>query len=184
MAKLILGVAGEMGSGKEAVSKHLVQSYHANAHNFSQILNDVLNRLYLDITRENQTPLSGILRKTFGEDILAKVMYRDSVDDVSDVVVIQGIRRHEDMKFLKQLPNFKLLYIDADMETRFERVKVRGEKVNDSKMSFEEFKKTHEYETEQTILDLRSYADYTLNNNGAYTELYKQIDEIMKQNLG
>lgn len=184
MAKLILGIAGEMGSGKEAVSRHLVNTYNANAHNFSQILNDILNRLNLEITRENQSPLSLILRKTFGEDILAKVMYQDSVDDTADIVVVQGIRRVEDMTFLKQLPNFKFLYIDADMGIRFERIGKRGEKANDGSMSFKQFEDSHQYETEQTIMDLRNYADIVIDNNGSYPELYKQIDEFIKQNIG
>jgi dephospho-CoA kinase len=181
MAKLILGIAGEMGSGKEAVSRHLVNTYNADARNFSQILNDILTRLHLDITRENQAPLSLVLRKTFGEDILAKVMYHDSVEDASDIVVIQGIRRVEDMAFLKQLPNFKFLFINADMDVRYERVSKRREKANDGTMTFEQFEKSHQYETEQTIPDLRNYADFVLDNNGTYPELYKQVDEIVKQ---
>ena len=183
MAKLILGVAGEMGSGKEAVSKHLVNTYKANAHNFSDILKDILNRLHLDITRENFAPLSLMLRKTFGEDVLAKAMYHDSVDDSADIVVVQGIRRIEDMAFLKQLPNFKFIFIDADMELRFKRVCHRKEKANDDSMSFEQFKASHQYETETTIPDLRNYADFMVDNNGAYADLYQQLDEIIKQNL-
>ena len=183
MAKLILGIAGEMGSGKEAITKHLVNTYQANPHNFSQILKDILNRLYLDITRENFAPLSLALRKTFGEDVLAKAMYHDSVDDSAEIVVVQGIRRFEDMAFLKQLPNFKFLFIDADMELRFKRVSHRGEKANDSTMSYDQFKASHQYETELSIHDLKNYADYTIDNNGTYTELYKQLDEIIKQNL-
>jgi dephospho-CoA kinase len=184
MAKLILGVAGEMGSGKEAVSRHLVSNYGADARNFSQILNDILIRLHLDITRENQAPLSLILRKTFGEDILAKAMYHDSVEDAADIVVIQGIRRVEDMTFLKQLPNFKFIYIKADMDVRYERVSKRREKANDGTMTFEQFEASHKYETEQTIPDLKNYADIVIENNGTYPELYAQIDEIVKQNLG
>ena len=183
MSKLILGIAGEMGSGKEAVTHHLVNNYQAHSHNFSQILNDVLKRLYLDITRENQTPLSGALRRIFGEDILAKVMYHDSVEDVADLVVVQGIRRIEDMAYLKQLPNFRFLYIDADMEVRFERVSKRREKINDGMMSFEQFKASHQYETEKTIPDLRNYANYVVDNNGTYLELYAKIDEILKENI-
>ena len=183
MPKLILGIAGEMGSGKEAVTHHLVNTYQANSHNFSHIVNDILKRMYLEITRENQAPLSLALRKTFGEDILAKVMYHDSVEDVADLVVVQGIRRIQDMAFLKQLPNFKFLYIDADMKVRFERVSKRREKINDGMMSFEEFKESHQYETEKTIPDLRNYADYVLDNNGTYVELYAKIDEILKENL-
>lgn len=181
MAKLILGIAGEMGSGKEAVSRHLVNTYNADARNFSQILSDILSRLYLENTRENLAPLSLILRKAFGEDILAKAMYHDSVEDKADIVVIQGIRRVEDMSFLRQLPNFKFLYIEADMDVRYERVCKRREKANDGMMTFEQFEKSHQYETEQTIPDLKNYADFVLDNNGTYPQLYKQVDEIVKQ---
>jgi dephospho-CoA kinase len=181
MAKLILGIAGEMGSGKDAVAKHLSANYGAHTHNFSQILSDILNRLYLPIVRENQAPLSGMLRKTFGEDILAKVTYHDSIEDTADIIVVQGIRRLEDMTYLRQLPNFKLLYVEVDMETRYERVKKRGEKANDSEMSFEEFKKTHSYETELQIADLKNYATHTIDNNGTYQDLHKKVDEIVKQ---
>jgi len=181
MAKLILGIAGEMGSGKEAISTHLVQNYQASAHNFAQILNDILGRLYLEITRENQTPLSGFLRKTFGEDILAKAMYHDSAKDAHDIVVVQGIRRFEDITYLKQLPNFKFIFVEADMKLRYERTKKRNEKANDSTITFEEFEKSHKYETELQITDLKNYADHVINNNETYQELYKQVDEIIKK---
>jgi dephospho-CoA kinase len=180
MAKLILGVAGEMGSGKEAVSRYLVNNYQASAHNFSDILKDILNRLHLEITRENFSPLSLMLRKTFGEDILAKAMYHDSVNDEADIVVVQGIRRIEDMAFLKQLPNFKFIFIDAEMDVRFKLVSSRNEKANDGTMTFEQFKASHSYETETTIPDLRNYADLVIDNNGTYLELYEQLDKLLK----
>ncbi|HEX8974232.1 MAG TPA: AAA family ATPase [Patescibacteria group bacterium] len=183
MAKLILGIAGEMGSGKEAISKHLVNTYGAHSHNFSQILSDILERLYLEKTRENLTPLSFALRKNFGEDILAKVMYHDSVEDTADIVVVQGIRRIEDMTFLRQVPEFKFAFVDADMKLRYERVSERREKANDGLMTFDQFKASHQYETELTIPDLRNYADYVLDNNGTYAELYEQIDKIISQNI-
>lgn len=183
MAKLILGIAGEMGSGKEAVTSHLSDVYSASAHNFSQILKDILERLYLPITRENFSPLSLALRKTFGEDILAKAMFQDAVNDKTDIIVVQGIRRQEDMAFLREFANFKFLYVDVDMETRFERIKKRKEKENDSSMTFEEFKASHEYETEKTILGLKDDADYIIKNNGTYAELYAQIDRVIVENL-
>ncbi|KKQ45403.1 MAG: dephospho-CoA kinase, CoaE, nonfunctional [Candidatus Moranbacteria bacterium GW2011_GWC2_37_8] len=183
MAKLILGIAGEMGSGKEAVSTYLCEKYGASSRNFSQILKDILERLYLPIMRENFAPLSLALRKTFGEDILAKVMFHDAVDDENDVIVVQGIRRRQDMVFLRELPNFKFIYVDADIETRFERVKNRKEKENDALITFEQFKASHEYETEKTILGLKDDADYMIQNNGTYEELYSQIDKIISNHI-
>lgn len=183
MAKLILGIAGEMGSGKEAVSTHLCEKYGASSRNFSQILKDILERLYLPIVRENFSPLSLALRQTFGEDILAKAMFQDAVNDKADIIVVQGIRRQEDMTFLKEFSNFKFLYIDADIKTRFERVKNRKEKENDALMTFEQFESSHQYETEKTIPPLRKDADYIIQNNGTYEQLYAQIDKVIVENL-
>lgn len=183
MAKLILGIAGEMGSGKEAISKHVVNTYNASAHNFSQILTDILHRLHLEITRENQASLSTMLRKNFSENILAKTLYFDVTEDNEEIVVVQGIRRIEEMELLKQMPNFKLLFIDVQMDVRFERISKRKEKVSDGTISFQEFEISHQNEADKKIPDLKNYADFVIDNNGGYPELYKQVDEIVNQNM-
>lgn len=183
MAKLIIGIAGEMGSGKEAISQYLVEKYKASSHNFSQVLTDIAKRLYLPVTRETQTAISGMIRTTFGQDIMAKVMASDSKEDLADIVVVQGIRRNQDMDHLRELPNFKLIYVEADIVLRYGRVKKRGEKENDATMTFEQFKHSHTYETELAIADLKQYAAHVVNNDGTYEQLYKQIDEIVAQHM-
>ena len=52
----------------------------------------------------------------------------------------------------------------------------------DKIMTFEEFQKEHELETELQIRDLKNYANYVVDNNGTYTDLYEQIDKIIKEN--
>lgn len=183
MAKLILGLAGEMGSGKGAITKHIVQNYKANEHKFSQMLRDILDRIFVEQSRENITTLSMVLRKNFGEDIMAKTMYHEAFNDEKDIIVIDGVRRIEDMKYLKEIPYFKFIFIDADMQTRYERVVKRAENSDEMKKTFAQFQAAHEYETEKTIPDLKNYADYVIENNGTYLELYQQIDEIIKQNI-
>ena len=184
MSKLILGITGEIGSGKGVIAKHVVDNYKADAHKFSQVLREVLNRLHLEENRENLAKLSLILRKNFGEDVLAKSMYHDAYEDEFDVVVIDGIRRLEDIRYLRELDHFKLIYIEADMETRYERIKKRVENVGEAEKTFEQFKQEHELETELQIHDLKNYAQYVVENSGTFNDLHKQIDEIIKQNLG
>ena len=183
MPKLILGIAGEMGSGKGTIAKHVIQEHKGNSHRFSTILRDVLDRVYVEQSRENVSTMSTILRKNFGEDILAKAMYHDAEKDEHEIVVVDGVRRMADIAYLKELPHFKLIYVEAEMQNRYERIIKRAENVDDSAKTFEQFKKDHELETELQILDLKNYADYVVDNNRVFADLYTQIDEIIKENL-
>lgn len=183
MAKLILGIAGEMGSGKGVIAKYVTEKYSAGSYKFSQILRDVLDRIYIDQTRENISTLSLILRKNFGEDMLAKSIYYDVQNDNHEIIILDGVRRIEDIVYLKKLPEFKLVYVEADLNTRYERLIKRGENEGDSEKTFEQFKKDHEADSDARILDLKKYSDEVIENNGTYEDLYNQIDEIIKENL-
>lgn len=183
MAKLILGITGEMGSGKGTIAKHVNLEHKGSVHKFSTILRDVLDRLYLEQSRDNMQALSTIIRKTYGEDILAKGMYHDAQNDEHELVIVDGVRRMSDITFLKELPHFKLIYVDADIQNRYERIVKRGENPDDAKKTFAEFQKAHEDESEIQIRDLKNYANYIVNNDGVYADLYKQVDEIIKEKL-
>ena len=184
MAKLILGIAGEIGSGKGTIAKHVTQEHAGSTHRFSTVFRDVLERLHLKETRENISTLSLILRKNFGEDLMAKSMYHDAQNDEHDIVAVDGVRRMADLTYLKELPHFKLIYVESDMMTRYERVVKRNENSDDAQKTFEEFKKDQELEPETQIRDLKNYADHVVDNNGTYQDLYKQVEEILKQNIG
>ena len=110
-------------------------------------------------------------------------MYHDVEKDEHDIVVIDGVRRMADIVYLKDLPYFKLIYIDADLEARYKRVVDRDENDNDSEKTLDDFKKDQELESEAQISDLRNYAEHIVDNNGTYRDLYGQIDEIIKQYL-
>ena len=183
MAKLILGITGEMGGGKGTIAKHIMLEHKGSVHKFSTVLRDMLDRAHIEQTRENIQTLSTIMRKSFGEDLLAKAMYHDTVSDECELVIIDGVRRMTDITYLKELPHFKLIYIEADMQNRYERIVKRGENPNDSKKSFTDFQRDHESESELQIKDLKNYANYIIENDGTYAELYKQVDDIIAENL-
>lgn len=183
MAKLVLGLVGEMGSGKGSVAKYLVENHGAGTHKLSQIFRDILDRIYIEQTRENISELSLILRKAFGEDVLAKSIFHDVQNDPHEIVVLDGVRRMEDMVFLKTLPEFKLVYIEASLEVCYERIVKRGENNGDSTKTFDEFKLDHEADADARIVGMKNSADIVIENNGSYEELHEKIDEIINQNL-
>ena|SRR3989344_9626686 len=181
MPKIILGLAGELAGGKGTVSKYIVEKYNGSSHRFSTVLRDVLDRLYLGQSRDNMQKLSTAIRKTFGEDTLAKVMVEDVKKDNHEIIAVDGVRRLADIEYLKKIPGFKLVYIDADIEKRFERIKKRNENPDDAGKTFEQFKKDNEGEADAQIKNLKSEADYVMDNNWTIEYLYRQVDETIRK---
>jgi dephospho-CoA kinase len=181
MPKLILGFVGKLASGKAVCQKYISQKYDSDNFRFSTALRDILNRLYLPISRENMQDLSLDLRNRFGGEILAQVIAQDVQNSAKEVVIVDGIRRLDDLVSLKNLPNFYLISIEAKPETRYERMKLRNENQGDSEKSYEEFLIDDNREAELQIPEAMASAQFHLDNNGDFENLYKQIDKILKE---
>lgn len=181
MSKIIIGLAGEMASGKDTVKKYLVEKYNASPYKFSFLVRDVLKILYLPDSRENMSKLSLVLRENFGEDIFSKVTYEAIKNDSNTYIAIDGIRRQEDMKYLRDFPEFKFIYIESDIRKRYERIIKREENPGDQQKTFEEFEKEHQLNTEASIAGLKNCADFVVENDGTPEDLYNKIDEIIKK---
>ncbi len=179
MQKIILGFAGEIASGKGTAAKYLVDKYGSGYFRFSTILRDVLKRMHLEESRKNTQKLSTLLRQNFGEDILSRVISKDVENDRHEIIAVDGVRRLSDIKYLKDIPGFRLVYIEADIRKRFERIVKRGENIDDKNKKFEQFKKDNEGEAETQIKGLKEHADFVIDNNGAIAELYGKIDKII-----
>ncbi|TRZ54654.1 hypothetical protein D4Q76_01975 [archaeon] len=181
MQKIILGFAGEIASGKGTAAKYIVEKYGSGYFRFSTILRDVLKRMHLKESRENAQKLSTALRQNFGEDILSKVISKDVLNDRHEIIAVDGVRRLSDIKYLKDLPGFRLVYIEADIEKRFERIVKRGENVDDRNKTLEQFRKDNEGEAEAQIKGLKARADFIVDNDGAIEELYGKIDSMIEK---
>jgi len=179
MKKIILGFTGEMACGKGTATHYLTEKYKANSYRFSTMLRDVLKRLYLDESRENLQKISTVLRQNFSEEIMAKVITEDVKNDQGEVVIIDGIRRMADIKYLSEIPEFKFVYIDVDLEKRFERMKLRKENPGDDVKTLDDFKKENEQESELQIKGLKDKADFVVDNRGSLDEFYSQIEKII-----
>ena len=181
MDKIILGLVGEIASGKGTAAKYLEEKYQASTHRFSTPLRDVLDRLYIENNRHNLQQISLVLRTTYGQDLFAKIITEDVKKSDAELVIVDGIRRFEDIKYLKELPNFHLLYITADMKLRYERITSRQENADDTKKTFEDFQKDHLAETELAIPEIGATAEFKIENSDGIEKFYSDIDNILKQ---
>lgn len=181
MSKIVLGITGKMASGKGTIADYLKDKHNAASYRFSTPLRDVLRRIYIEESRQNMQDLSLDLRNRFGDDLLASIIAGDVKNDDTELIVVDGVRRLPDIKHLRELPEFKLIAVTADQKTRWERMTKRGENVDDVQKTFEEFKQNEQNEAEQHIEEVSKTADFTIDNNGDYDSLYKQVEDILNQ---
>lgn len=103
MQKTILALAGEMGCGKGTLTRYLVAKHGAEVYRFSNPLRDILDRMHREKSRESMQQLSTALRQVFGEDILSEIILADVGQSESPFIVIDGVRRESDIKYLRNL---------------------------------------------------------------------------------
>lgn len=179
MTKIILGLIAKNAGGKTTATEYLKSKYGAVSFRFSDPLKDILNRLHLEASRENFQTLSTILRQNFSEDILSRVIAEDVKNANAEIIITEGVRRPTDVKYLKNLPGYHLVFIETEAKIRFERLKKRVEKPGDQDKTWEEFLAEEDQESELKIDDIAVTAEFKIDNNGGLEELYKQLAELI-----
>lgn len=176
--QLVVGLVGEKLAGKDTIAEYLVQKYDAGHFRFTHILDALLEELRLPISRENEIKLGLGLRKIFGEHVLVEALEKRVRKSWASMIVVNGIRMDE-MDIVK-FWGAKIIYVTAPLEVRFARYNNRREKADDAQMNMEDFTKLESGPTEIAIPDLGKNADFKIENTGTVEELYRKVDDIIK----
>lgn len=177
--KIIIGIAGKNGSGKDTAADYLVEKYNAHKLVFSDLLNEALSVFIEKIGREDNAWLSTNLRSRFGDGVLSAGMKKKIDASQSSLIVISGFRDMGELTMLRGYPGGILLYVSADIRTRWERITKRAVKADDQ-VSFDQFVNEKEkLPSEQYIEKLGEAADFKVVNDGTREELEEQIDAVM-----
>jgi len=180
--KIIVGLVGEAGSGKDTVANHIIEKYHAVSFRFADLLREALEIFFGkgNVSREQLIWLSNGIRGKYGNDVIAKAL-RKRIDEIpGGIVILNGMRIKEDIDFVRSFPNSFVVYVTLDQKSRWERIYGRGEKSDDA-MSFEKFQEIEKAETEVQIPQIGKKADFTLVNDETKDILCEKTDEIIKK---
>ena len=181
MNKTIIGLVGEIASGKDTVAQYLKEKYNSETVGFSKPLRDFLDRLYLPQTRENMVWLGHDLRQRFGEHVLAYAITKEAEAIDKPFICLPNVRTFGDIEFFKKMPNFILVQIFADQKTRYERLIKRSQNSDDQTKTWEQFLADAQLPTEISIREVAKEAKYTIDNNGNFKELYRQVNELIEK---
>ncbi len=179
--RIIIGLAGEIASGKDTIARYYEKRYGASMYRFSDVLRDVLKRLHLEENRRNLAQASLMLRQGFGEDVFSHAVGGEVTLDKSPLIIVDGVRRETDVRGIRNLPGFRFLFVAADPKRRFERLSRRNQNADDSTKTFEEFLSDSALESEERIAELKKKADFIIDNNGTLEDLYRQADLFVEK---
>lgn len=180
MEKIVIGLTGPQAAGKGTIAAYLKDRYGAASFRFSSPLWSVLDYLGIAPTRDALIKLSEILRSTFGEEILAVGLAQQIKQTENTFIVVDGVRRSEDITTLSNVSAFHLIGIDAPPEIRYERALARNEKPEEATITYEQFLAVEQRSTEVTARALLPKAEIILDNSGTREQLVAQMDIFLQ----
>src|SRR5688572_30543872 len=181
---LVYGLVGEKGSGKQTFVNFLKELYpnlNIRQVRFSDILAQTLVLWDIPLTRPNLQKLAIVMNESFGAEALANAAKFSIEGDSADIIVLDGIRREAELRLVKGMKNNLVIYITAEQDLRYKRLKLRSEKVGEVGLTFEQFLKEEQSKAESEIPKISKKADVTIDNNGTKDEFLKKVEVIYSE---
>lgn len=181
---MILGLTGYLACGKGTVIDFLKDKREFISFSCSDILREECKLRGLELTRDNLQNLGNELREKYGNGILAEKIVEKINSDKTRNYVIDSIRTPDEIEVFRKLKEFRLVFVDSPIETRYERAKLRL-KEKEHVDSLEDFRQSEEKErinpnpNSQKLDDCKNLKDYTLLNDSSLEDLYSRILDLL-----
>jgi dephospho-CoA kinase len=175
--RLVIGIAGRIGSGKTSAGKYLESRYGFQYLRYSQVLSE-----WLATTPESKTHLQETGWEVMAGGMQSELNRRLISQIAPDLdVAVDGLRHPTDYVSLRNsfLSSFRLVYIDSPRKDRWERLKDRGRYA-----TLNIFEVADSHPVEQHIELLRANAAVVLNNKRSLEDLYIALDDAVQRFKG
>ncbi|MBN1376770.1 AAA family ATPase [Candidatus Woesearchaeota archaeon] len=178
---MILGITGYFASGKDTVAEYLEKKGFIH-YSLSDVLRELLKKENKEITRENLQKRGNELRKKEGPDALAKRILKKLKQNNN--YIISSVRTLGEIKILKENKDFKLIFVDASLETRFKRILKRNREKDPRTIKelkeMEDFEKNDKKSYGMHLDKCKKEADIIIKNDSSLKVLHKKINKMLE----
>jgi len=182
---MIIGVAGPNGAGKGEVVQYLeARSFYALS--LSDVIREELARAGEEPTRERMIEAGRKLRAERGPGALAQVLVQRLLPDRN--YAIDSIRHPAEVAALRESgQGFHLVWVDADLAIRFERMRRRGRpgdpQTLEQMKALERAERGSDDPSAQQLDAVQALADFSVRNDGGFDELHHAIQSVFRETL-
>ncbi len=183
---LIIGIVGENGGGKDSLAEAIRScrpDLSIDVFKSSDILRDTLRMWGIEPTREHLQALPVAMENTYGKGVLSRAVSKLMHASAAQVVIYNGVRWATDVEMIRSFDHHLLVYVTAESELRFQRLRARNEKPGEEGMSYEQFLQEEQAATEREIPKIGATADVRLENNGTKDAFVGQVKSFCDQFL-
>ena len=181
MKTKVIGIVGDIGSGKDAVLKYLNSKYGIPYLSTGDIVRKIAECSGVEPNRDNLEEISQRCFADLGEGCFVRMVAEEIMGKGWGVAGISGIRSPYDVDVMRSLfgKDFILIKVEInDPQIRFERLRKRHEERDPD--TYEQFQTQDKNEKEIFQLDkTRSLADYSLSNDKTISDLHREIDDVV-----
>jgi dephospho-CoA kinase len=175
---MLIGLTGTNSAGKGTVAEYLVTKGF-EYFSLSDELRAIMKAEGIPPTRENMIKEGAKVRTEKGVGYFAQLV----LGKAGEKAVVDSIRNAGEINALKKRKGFILLGVDAPLELRFQRSKLRKRAGDGNTLA--EFKAKQEKEMkgcggEQNLSDCMKLADFTIINDSTKEKLYKKLDVLLE----
>jgi len=188
--KVVIGIAGQNGAGKGTFTRFCLEiirnnGIEAGRHGSGGIVMDCLRLCALPETRHNAQRFVEMMEAGFAKGFLSGAMRKRILEDPSPCVFFDGVRLPSDVLMLRNLngPDIIsfLVYLSADSDQRFGRMRKRKEKAGEGELTREQFLEQEAAMTERFMAEIQTQADLLIGNNGTVQKLEEEAAQFCER---
>ncbi|MFA6081877.1 MAG: AAA family ATPase [Patescibacteria group bacterium] len=181
---MIIGITGYLSAGKGESADYLASKHGFSKRGYGDTIRAEMTENGIELGRDNEYAYANKLRSEHGFGYWTKKIAQSI--NPQDKVVIEGIRNKLEIEELSKVAAFKLIFVDAPVEMRYERMLSRVGRTNEPKTlaQFVEQENRERHNTDpakQSIDDCVAKADFKVRNSGDINQLHQQLDKIVEE---
>lgn len=172
---IFLGLAGRIGAGKTSAAQYVSSTYGLQYTRYSAVLQ---NWLAADASDKVRLQKLGWEIMAGGQQVELNSRLLAGLDH-SRSAAIDGLRHKIDFDSLSSTfgPSFRLVFLEARQETRFERLRSRF-------LDFAAFREADSHPVEANIDILQPLASVVISNDESLEALYGRLDALFASGTG